>query len=110
MNYIQVYRRRSTSSHYRKSVECYSHRQEPRTGLVLGVVSRILNFRKDLALRLGPLLFLVYINDMVLDKSLTSNSQIQLILFADDTTISVASDNITLTADILSKELHRIEE
>ena len=59
---------------------------------------------------LGPLLFLVYINDMVLDKSPTNNSQIQLILFADDTTISVAGDNFTSTANILSKELHRIEE
>ena len=51
MIYIQVYRQRSTSSHYRNNVECYSQRQKPRTGLVLGVVSRILNFRQDLALR-----------------------------------------------------------
>ena len=47
---------------------------------------------------LGPLLFLIYINDIVSD--ITSNVK----LFADDTSLSMAVENPIITADILNED------
>ena len=53
---------------------------------------------------LGPLLFLVYINDLV-D---VVNSEIRL--FADDTTVFVTVDNPDQAADLLNKDLENMSE
>ena len=47
---------------------------------------------------LGPLLFLIYINDIVSD--ITSNVK----LFADDTSLSMVVENPIITADILNED------
>ena len=51
---------------------------------------------------LGPLLFLIYINDIVSD--ITSNVK----LFADDTSLSMVVENPIITADILNDDLQKI--
>ena len=51
---------------------------------------------------LGPLLFLIYINDIVSD--ITSNVN----LFADDTSLFMVVENPIITADILNDELQKI--
>ena len=51
---------------------------------------------------LGPLLFFVYINDIVIDI----NSNIRL--FADDTCLFIAADNPAVTANLLNSDLLKI--
>jgi hypothetical protein len=53
---------------------------------------------------LGPLLFLIYINDIV------ENIESDIKLFADDTSLSLAHDNQATQADILNHDLNTIVE
>ena len=52
---------------------------------------------------LGPLLFLLYINDLV-----NCSSILNFILFADDTSITLSHQNITSLIDTMNKELHNV--
>ena len=52
---------------------------------------------------LGPLLFLIYINDIINCKNILS-----LVLFADDTTVYVQRDSIDGGIQILNSELAKV--
>ena len=52
---------------------------------------------------LGPLLFLIYINDIV-----NSSTILSFVLFADDTTVYVHNDSIDVTIQILNTELSKV--
>ena len=54
---------------------------------------------------LGPLLFLLYINDMP-----HCSETLKFILFADDTTLYFASENINSLFKILNSELRKLDE
>ena len=49
---------------------------------------------------LGPLLFLIYINDIV-----TSSNLLSFVLFDDDTTVYIQNDSIESAIEILNTEL-----
>ena len=51
---------------------------------------------------LGPLLFLIYINDIVIDIELVIN------IFADDTSMYLCLDNDDVCAEILNSHLEKI--
>ena len=51
---------------------------------------------------LGPLLFLIYINDIVIDIELVIN------IFADDTSMYLCLDNDDVCAEILNSRLEKI--
>ena len=50
---------------------------------------------------LGPLLFLIYINDIVDDI------ETNIRLFEDDTTVHLVVDNQNRTADLLNSDIHK---
>ena len=52
---------------------------------------------------LGPLLFLIYINDIV-----NSSNVLSFVLFADDTTVYVHNDSIDSAIKILNTELAKV--
>ena len=52
---------------------------------------------------LGPLLFLIYINDIV-----NSCNVLSFVLFADDTTVYVQNDSIDSAIEILNAELANV--
>ena len=54
---------------------------------------------------LGPLLFLIYINDIV-----NSSNILSFVLFADDTTVYVQHDSIDGANQIPNSELAKVEE
>ena len=54
--------------------------------------------------RLGPLLFILYINDIV------SDVESEILIFADDTTLLAAGKDPTETSKILNRDLSRISE
>ena len=54
--------------------------------------------------RLGPLLFILYIEDI--QKDLESES----LIFADDTTLIASAENTALTSDILNRDIIKITE
>ena len=51
---------------------------------------------------IGPLLFLIYINDIV------DEIETNIRLFADDTTLHLVVDNPTRAADLLNSDLHKV--
>ena len=54
--------------------------------------------------RLGPLLFIIYINDI------TENIESDILIFADDTSLLATGKNTDITAAILNRDLNRISE
>ena len=54
---------------------------------------------------LGPLLFLIYINDIVKSCNILS-----FVLFADDITVYVQHDSIDVAIQILNSELAKVAE
>ena len=54
---------------------------------------------------LGPLLFLIYINDIVISSNILS-----FVLFADDATSYVQHDSIDDAVQILNSELAKVAE
>ena len=52
---------------------------------------------------LGPLLFIIYVNDIV-----NVSSILKFVLFADDTTITFSHKNITNQYDMINRELHKV--
>ena len=54
---------------------------------------------------LGPLLFLIYINDLC-----NASNIVELILFADDTNIFFSHNNLLLLINIINSEMNKLSE
>ena len=54
--------------------------------------------------RLGPLLFIIYINDIVKDI------ESEMLIFADDTSLLVSGKNTEITSQIISRDLIRVSK
>ena len=70
-----------------------------------GVQSRYLKIKTEIPQGsiLGPLLFLLYINDII-----NSTKQLHVILFADDTNISFQHKELNSLITIINKELEQL--
>ena len=54
---------------------------------------------------LGPLLFIIYINDLI-----NSSRQLSFILFADDTTLFCSGKDINKLESLINEELSHVQE
>ena len=64
-----------------------------------------LNIGEPQCLILGPVLFLIYIDDIINSSNISS-----FVLFADDTTVYVQHDSIDGAIQILNSELAKVAE
>jgi hypothetical protein len=74
--------------------------------VVDGVKSNVLNVEAGVpqGSRLGPLLFIIYMNDIVVDI------ESDILIFADDTSLLATGSDPTETAEILNRDLLKISE
>ena len=54
--------------------------------------------------KLGPVLFLIYINDI------TKDIESDILIFADDTSLLASGKTVEITAEILNRDLKKISE
>ena len=74
--------------------------------MVDGVKSDVLNVQAGVpqGSRLGPLLFIIYINDI------TNNLESDILIFADDTSLLASGDDPAETAAAINRDLLKIDE
>ena len=85
-------------------IRCYlSNREHFVSWNQIQSTSSILNIGVIQGSILGPLLFLIYINDIV-----NSSNVLPFVLFADDTTVYVLTNSIDEAIEILNTELAKV--